>query len=168
MRHRSRLSGELPVLELADGRTARADQPEMAKLVEEIAGPGWSLRRENDVPFFDAGAVHLVTTATLATLSGAARWPVSAQRLRPNVLIRIDATGFPEEEWIGRAVKLGSVELLVVSRVERCVMVNHERRTLRYRSDVLKAIGRVNDACAGVYAGVITPGVVRVGDSAAF
>jgi len=72
---------------------------------------------------------------------------------------------FPEEDWIGQALRLGDVELRVTSRTQRCVMVNHPRPSLRSRRDVLKTIGRVNDACAGVYADVITPGFARVGDA---
>lgn len=165
MLHSSHLEGELPVITLADGRSARAGSVEMADLVREIAGAGWSLARENSVSHFDEGSVHVVSTATLATLSAAARRPVSADRLRPNVLIRTAATGFPEEEWIGQALALGDVELRVVSRVQRCVMVNHPRPSLRSRSDVLKTIGAVNGACAGVYADVVTPGATRMGDA---
>lgn len=165
MLHSSHLDGEQPVLTHADGRSARAGSPEMADLVAEIAGPGWSLAPENSVSHFDEGAVHLVTSATLAALSAAGGSPVEADRLRPNILIELPGPGFPEEEWIGQLLRLGDVELRVVSRVARCVMVNHPRPSLPLRNDVLKTIGRVNEACAGVYADVITPGVARIGDS---
>lgn len=46
---------------------------------------------------FDAGAVHLVTTATLATLSAATSRPVSVERLRPNILVDLPGDGFPED-----------------------------------------------------------------------
>ena len=110
--------------------------------------------------------MQLVTSATLAALSAAAGSPVQADRLRPNVLIELPGPGFPEERWIGQLLRLGDVELRVVSRVARCVMVNHPRPSLPLRNDVLKTIGRVNEACAGVYADVITPGVARIGDCA--
>jgi MOSC domain-containing protein YiiM len=46
-------------------------------------------------------------------------------------------------------------------------MVNQRRSTLRARRDVLKLIGTVNQACAGVYADVLVPGEVRAGDAVA-
>jgi MOSC domain-containing protein YiiM len=52
----------------------------------------------------------------------------------------------------------------VTKRVVRCVMLNHRRPNLRARRDVLKLVGRLNQACAGVYADVIEQGEVRVGD----
>lgn len=76
--HARRLNGEVPVIVLADGPRAPVDSAEAGRLVEEIAGPGWSLQREDAVPHFDAGAVHLVTSATLETLNappdGPCRW----------------------------------------------------------------------------------------------
>lgn len=105
-----------------------------------------------------------MTTATLATLNAAAQQPVSVERLRPNVLIDLEGEGFPEDDWIGRTLDMGSVRLRVTARVVRCVMVNHPRATLAARRDVLKTIGRLNQACAGIYADVVTPGEVRAGD----
>lgn len=167
LRHSSRLEGEVPVIALVDGRKAAVDSDEAARLVHEIAGPGWSLRRERAVSHFDAGAVHLVTSATLATLSAAARWPVSVERLRPNLLIELEGEGFPEDKWLGRTLELGTARLRVTKRVVRCAMVNHPRASLRARRDVLKLIGALNQVCAGVYADVLVPGEVHAGDSIA-
>jgi uncharacterized protein YcbX len=71
LRHGSRLEGAAPIVTLSDGRRARAGTREMIEIVEAMAGPGWSLEREDDTPHFDADALHLVTTATLASLSAA-------------------------------------------------------------------------------------------------
>jgi uncharacterized protein YcbX len=163
LRHSSRMDGDAPTIKLIDGREARVGTTGAERLVREIAGPGWSIQREGSVSHFDAAPLHLITNATLATLSAAARAPLAVERFRPNVLLQTDAEGFPEEEWIGRILRLGEVELRVVDRVERCVMVNHARATLPARSDVLKTIGRVNGVCAGVYAQVLRPGTIRVG-----
>jgi uncharacterized protein YcbX len=83
------------------------------------------------------------------------------ERFRPNILLKTSAAGFPEQ---AHDLRLGEVELRVVRRAQRCVMVNHARPTLPARSDVLKTIGRANQAFAGVYAEVVTPGTVRLGD----
>jgi hypothetical protein len=50
LRHAGRMDGDLPLVRLLDGRSARIGTTEAAKLVREIAGPGWSIQRENSVP----------------------------------------------------------------------------------------------------------------------
>jgi MOSC domain-containing protein len=166
LHHRSHLDGGLPVITLADGRSARADVPAVDALVAAITPPGWLLQRENSTPYFDAAAVHIVTTTTLATLSEAVGESVPLQRLRPNLLVDLEHPGpFPEDSWLGRTVRIGSVALRVVDRCERCVMVGHSQATLESRPRLLKTIGAVNDACAGVYAEVTAPGDLSEGDA---
>jgi uncharacterized protein YcbX len=166
LRHTALLEDGVPVIALANGRSAPVGSPEAQALLREIAGPGWSIQREGTVPHFDAGAVHIVTTTTLATLSAAARAPVAVERLRPNVLLDVSEDGFAEDAWAGRMLRLGEVELRICCRVERCVMVNHAQSALPARRDVLKTIGRINGAHAGVYAEVLRPGSVRLGTAA--
>jgi uncharacterized protein YcbX len=161
--HSGRMQDGVPVIALADGRSARVGTAEAQALVREIAGPEWSIQREGAVPHFDAGAVHIVTTATLATVSAAAHQPVVVERLRPNILIDTGEDGFPEDAWTARALRVGDVELRVLDRTERCVMVNHAQSALPARRDVLKTVGRVNGAYAGVYAEVLRPGIIRLG-----
>jgi len=165
LRHSSRLQDDTPVISLADGRSAVLGTVEADQLVHEIAGQRWSLQRENAIPHFDEGGVHLLTTATLATLSSAVREPITVERLRPNLLLEVGGGGLPEDEWVGRAVHIGEVTLRVTNRTIRCVMVNQAQARLPARRDALKAIGRVNQAYAGVYAQVLTPGWVRAGDT---
>jgi uncharacterized protein YcbX len=166
LRHRGRLDGEAPLIELADGRIARPGTAAGDALLAAIVPPGWSLQRERTTPHFDAGPVHLVTSASLAALSEAAGEPVALERLRPNLLIDGSmARGFPEDAWAGRTLTVGDVELRVSGRTERCVMVGHAQRELDARPRLLQAIGRANGACAGVYADVVTPGRIRAGDA---
>jgi uncharacterized protein YcbX len=168
MRHASRMDGDLPRVTLADGRSARADDEDaMATLVEAMAGPGWALRREAQTPHHDAAPVHIATTATLAFLSAAVGTEVTAERLRPNVLLDIDGEGPVEDGWVGRELTVGEVRLRVTGRTERCVMVDHVRPdlpALPARAGVLKAAGALNEACAGVYAVVLAPGRISAGD----
>jgi uncharacterized protein YcbX len=164
LKHRSRLDSDAPVLIHADGRSARAGTAELDQLLADIAPAGWSLQPERRTPHFDDGAVHLVTTATLSTLSRAAGEPVPAERLRPNLVLAVeDAAPFPEDGWLGRTLHLGGVELRITKRAERCVMVGHAQHRLALRPTLLKTIGHLNGACAGVYAEVSAPGTLVVG-----
>jgi uncharacterized protein len=167
LHHRSRLDGREPVVTLADGRSARAGSAELNALVAEIAPPGWSLQREARTPHLDAGPVHLVTTATLATLSKVAGESIPVERLRPNLLLEVDHTApFPEDEWLGRTILLGAVELRILDRTERCAMVGHAQSSLEAHPTLLRTIGRINHVCAGVYAEATVPGVLNEGDIA--
>jgi uncharacterized protein YcbX len=167
LHHRSHLDGGVPVVTVTAGRSARVGSAELDALVSEIAPPGWSLQREDRTPHFDAGAVHLVTTATLATLSEVAGESIPVERLRPNLLLEVDHSApFPEDEWLGLTMLLGAVELRIVDRTERCAMVGHAQSSLEAHPTLLKTIGRINRACAGVYAEVSGPGVLNEGDIA--
>jgi MOSC domain-containing protein YiiM len=154
------------VLVLADGRQVAADNPGVHAVVSQIAGEEWHPAREQAVSHFDAGSVHLVTSATLARLSTATGATVEPKRLRPNILLQVsDLPGFIEDTWIGRELVIGCVRLRVTARVERCVMTNHSQTGLRHRPEVLKAIGVENAACAGIYRDVVQPGTLTTGTS---
>jgi uncharacterized protein YcbX len=166
LRHRSRFDGDGPVVELADGRVARPGTTSGDALLASIVPPGWTLQPERATPHHDAGPVHLVTTATLATIAASFGEPISPDRLRPNLLIDTgSAEGWPEDGWVGRTLAIGAIELRVTGRTERCVMVGQAQRALPRRPRLLQAIGRLNDVCAGVYADVVTPGRIRAGDA---
>jgi uncharacterized protein len=165
LRHRSRLDGHDLLVELADGRIARPGTAGADALLASIVPPGWTLQPERATAHLDAGAVHLVTTATLASIAASFGEPIPPERLRPNLLIDTGAApGWPEDGWVGRTLAIGAVELRVVGRTERCVMVGHAQPGLPRRPRLLQAIGRLNDVCAGVYADVVTPGHIRAGD----
>jgi len=158
LRHRSTLAVEgEPLLHLADGRTVAPSDA----VASELAGPGWRFAREAAVSHLDAGPVHLVTTATLESLGAADGATVETERLRPNVLL--DST-VREEEWLGRRLRIGEIELDVTGTTERCVMVGQEQRELAKRPRLLRTLVAWNDLQAGVYASVVRPGRIRVGE----
>lgn len=125
--------------------------------------------------FFDLAPLHLLTTSTLAALSelapGAGYAPA---RYRPNLLLEEAGPGFAEDEWVGRSVTAGDAVLTVSMLTMRCVMTTLAQPGLPVDPATLRGIARHHRreipglgtwACAGVYAGVGTPGVVRRGDA---
>jgi uncharacterized protein YcbX len=161
MQHSARYEGEAPVVTLAEGD----DLPAGDDVARRLAGDGWRMAREADVPHHDAAAVHLVTSATLWALAEAAGHPVEVDRLRPNILVDAGAAkGFVEDAWLGRELLIGDARLRVPDRTERCVMPTHAQVGIEPRRRLLKAIGRANEACAGVYLEVLEPGPIRIGD----
>jgi uncharacterized protein YcbX len=120
--------------------------------------------------YFDAFPIHLVTDRTLATLSALA--PDSdfdVRRFRPNLVLEVerDVPGeFPEQEWIGRRIQVGDVELEVTSHCPRCVMVTRENGDLSTDRRVLRTIVRDANQNVGVYATVVGPGNLETGSPA--
>jgi uncharacterized protein YcbX len=74
-----------------------------------------------------------------------------------------------EEAWSGRRVRMGEATLLVDDPTPRCAVPSASPDTGCRDRDVLRELlerrGPVDgESCLGVYAEVLEPGVVRVGD----
>ena len=128
--------------------------------------------------FFNFAPVHLITTATLDRIGELnPGGDVAEPRYRPNVVIRTrDQTGFAENDWLGRDLTIGDVRLRVVSRTPRCAVPTLAHgddlprdpaalRVVAARNRVLPYPATTPEPCAGVYANVLTPGQVSIGDA---
>jgi uncharacterized protein YcbX len=126
--------------------------------------------------FVDFAPLHLLTTATLdriAELSPYRR--VRLERYRPNVVIRTDAVGFTENDWLGRDLRVGDdLVLRVIARTPRCAIPTLAHGDLPRDTEALRVVARHNrirplpeadpEPCAGVYAQVLHPGRIAAGD----
>jgi uncharacterized protein len=119
--------------------------------------------------FFDGATVHLLTTATLDHLQ--AMTPsgrFETRRFRPNMVIKpiVGASGFVENDWIGRTIAIGDhVQLEVTGACPRCVMTTMAQGELDSDLDILKTAVQHNDGNVGIYASVKQGGVVQRGDT---
>jgi uncharacterized protein YcbX len=118
--------------------------------------------------FFDCAAVHLITTATLdrlRALTPASRFEVP--RFRPNFVIESPngLAGFVENDWVGRTLALGGVQLRIDRPCVRCVMTTLSQGSLPKDPAVLRTAVRENGGNVGVYASVVRGGWVRRGDN---
>jgi uncharacterized protein len=161
---------------IRDGLTAEAD----ISLVQVSAGapPG---------TFFNFAPVHIITTSTLdqvAKLSldgaGTADKNAGELRYRPNIVLSTpDTNGFLENDWLGRDLAVNGSDLLlrVVARTPRCAVptlphggdLPRSAAALRVLADHNRVLPRphstAREPCAGVYAQVLRPGRIRVGDA---
>jgi uncharacterized protein YcbX len=132
--------------------------------------------------FFDYSVVHLVTTATLGRLGEL--YPegrFDSRRFRPNLLVQAEEgdTGFVENGWVGKTVAIGDgVRLRVTDPCPRCVMTTLAQEDLPVDAGILRTAARHNRvvggegrgldgvyaASVGVYAAVLSGGIVRRGD----
>lgn len=126
--------------------------------------------------FFDYAPLHLITTATLDGLAAALDdGPVELERYRANIVIRTGTTAaFPENDWVGGTLRIGgAVALRVILQTPRCAVPMLAHGALPPRPGALRAAADRNriaiegfgdQPCAGIYAEVLSDGVIRVGD----
>jgi len=115
--------------------------------------------------FVDALPLLVVTTASLR--KGRALHPDGAwetRRFRPNIVIEVDDEGWVEDQWCGRAVRIGTAVVQPVAPCARCTMVTRPQPGLDRDLDVFKTLSRHHGATFGVWTAVQAPGTVRVGD----
>jgi uncharacterized protein YcbX len=119
----------------------------------------------------DSYAASLVSTASVEELARHATGdgPVDARRFR--MLIDVDGCEPHEEDaWVGREVQVGDAIIRVIRRNPRCVITTMNPDTGVEDFDTLGTIKSYRwdrerkELPFGVYADVVEPGVIRVGD----
>ena len=116
--------------------------------------------------YFDAFPIHLLTTSSLAMmkrLNPEANW--DARRFRPNFLIESDLSGLIEVEWGLQTFRIGTAQVQCKILTARCGMTTHAQKDLPKDPSVLRTIVKDADQNLGIYASVVVPGEVKVGDS---
>ncbi len=115
--------------------------------------------------FVDAMALLVLTTSSLR--AGAEIYPAGdwhPRRFRPNVLVDTDGDGWIEDEWCGRKVQVGTVEVLPREPCSRCTMVTRAQPDLERDLEIFKTLRRHHNATLGVWTQVAATGTARVGD----
>ena len=117
---------------------------------------------------FDEASISVITSATVNEIGRLAAQPPDVRRFRPNIVISsLRSVPFEEDDWVGGVLSFGegieAAAIGVTMRDERCAMVNLDPDSGRPAAEVLKAIVRVKDNKAGVYATVTRRGRLVVG-----
>lgn len=167
---RAYAAGPAPVVELPDGRRFAADDPAGHRAVGEAIGRTVTLAPETTVPHHDEGPVSLLTTASLrglTELSGGepGGGNLDPARFRANLLVDVAGSGFPEDNWPGRRLRVGPEAVLrIVRPLARCVMIDMAQDQACARNDLLKILAEHHEMAFGVVATVEQPGRVTPGD----
>lgn len=160
----------------AVGRPVRLERPEFRETTGEEYRPDhdWLENRDTVVDFaippgtfFDAAAIHFVTSATLDRMKELAPSSrIEVPRFRPNFVIDLNGKepGFVEDAWIGRTVALGDVRVRIDGHCPRCIMITLSQGDLPKDPAILRAAVQGNRGNVGVYGTVVQVGHVRTGD----
>jgi hypothetical protein len=160
------------VVRFPDGRVMRANDPTLGPVLTATCGIDIKVESEDQdrVMHRDSAPLHLLTEASIAWLR--ARLPgvaIDARRFRPNIVIADEATGLVEQEWLGRTIAIGDTVIVKAARpTVRCVMTTQPQAELGAAPEVLRRLATDNAASLGIYAEVLQPGTVRIGDALRF
>lgn len=144
------------VYDVTDPALAAELWPESARAIKQNRG------------IFDTFPLSLITTQTIARLSDSVGARLDVQRFRPNLLVEAaDPAPFQEDDWVGRTLRIGSIEMRVDKRDGRCVVITIDPITTERNPTILRTVARDRQGCLGVYGSTVTPGRVAVGDAIA-
>ena len=154
-------------LETAEGRAA-IEAFFVANFARELRGPPKLLESRghsfSDVAKKVVSIINLASVKAIETLVGG---PVHPLRFRANLYLE----GWPawqEADLVGRTLAIGEARLKVIKRITRCAAVNVDpdsaARDLEIPETLMRRFG--HNEC-GIYAEVIAPGDIAVGDSIA-
>ncbi len=123
----------------------------------------WPIKQDRGV--FDTFPLSLISTQTIDGLAETVGMPLAVQRFRPNILIEAaDETPFPEDRWVGRVLRLGTLRLRVDKRDGRCVVITLDPVTGQREPSILRAVATDRQGCLGVYASTVEPGRITLDD----
>jgi hypothetical protein len=143
----------------------------VAPAVSELIGRDVRLfRGDAECACLDAHPVSMLSSSAVDQLARQAGHDgdLDARRFRPSLLLD-DCEPHAEDEWVGGRVQAGEAVLDVVTLDIRCALTTRNPVTGERDADTLRWIPQFRprddgEICFGVYADVVQPGVVRVGD----
>lgn len=158
---------EVPWLISPAGARYRVDDPAAADAVSSSVGQPLTLRRETTIRHHDESAVHLVTSSSLQHLQKVLGTRVDVGRLRANIVLQTEGSGWLEDVWTGVELALGpDVVLRLGPGMIRCVMVDQAQADVPAGAPVLRTLGQIHDTALGLQAHVVHPGTISCGDQA--
>ena len=141
-------------IEWDDGTEETLENPD---IFEFTTSPGW---------FFDSSSsLNLMGSATLDLLEkrvGPGSGDV--RRFRPNLLVKTEKP-FEENDWVGKNLKIGTCEVFVKKRTDRCVVITRQIGEFPASRSTLRFLSEKHEREAGISMSPIQSGVIHTGDS---
>jgi uncharacterized protein len=161
-------SKELAIdVETADGKFLEIDDPSLIDLLRaRVKHSGSVTLLRSDRALTDCAPLSLFSLQTVRELERESGASIDKRQFRANIYLDLpDAAGFAEEQFVGRSMRLGSKVLVRVTKLDgRCMMITLNPDTAEKSPEVLKTVAQKHEGKAGLYAAVLTEGIVRKGD----
>jgi hypothetical protein len=154
-----------------DGGHLMSDDPKIDAALSERLGRAVQFRGAGGQPApkrYALAPCHLLTSATLRRLNRSyPEGDFAPERFRPNVLLDCgDDVGFIEQPWLGKKIAAASGAVLEGTEdCKRCALTTRAQADLPSDPKILHTVMLENDTSAGIYARVLRPGRVAVGDT---
>ena len=119
---------------------------------------------------FDEASISVIALDTVSEIGQLAGVSPDMRRFRPNIVVRsVRSVPFQEDEWVGGVLSFGEGSdvpaVAVTMRDERCSMINIDPDSASRAPEMMKAVVRANQNCAGIYGTVTRIGRVAVGQT---
>jgi uncharacterized protein YcbX len=154
-------------VETPDGKTFPIDDPALIEALRAGLDHKHQLTLlRSDRAMTDCLPLSIFSVQTARKLGEEIRLTIDKRRFRANIFLDLTSSGgFAENEFVGRSLRIGStVVVSVVERDTRCMMITLDPDTAEKSPAILKAVAQAHGGMAGVYAAVLTEGIVRKGD----
>lgn len=160
--------------------TVRTLPGQVSELFSEHLGREVLLARAPRGEVVYGGQVTLLHEASLQALQAASELPQEDHlwhRFRPTAVLGAgadSASAFAEESWQGREVDVGTARLLLGAPVPRCAVIDIDPVTGRRDGDLLRTLAAERplnergEPSFGLFATVLSPGTMGLGDQFAF
>jgi uncharacterized protein len=168
--------GAFPVISFPDGRRCLLNDGSLNETLTEYFGFATAIaayqhtERRAGFPLTHFRhrhfPLHLLTTASLGHLAELCETDViDSRRFRPTVLIEVDkGSRFVETRWVGRRLRLGSLELNAEEDTKRCGVTFISQPGLKEDPEILRRILRNNKRNLGIYCSIDISGKIELGD----
>lgn len=122
----------------------------------------------SQVPQTDVRPLSLISLQTVQQLSTELGVPLDYRRFRANIILDGVAGAFAEDMLVGKTVQIGSkASLRILERDPRCRLITYDPDspiTEEPLFEIMRLLDKNHQGRAGVYATVLTPGVIHIGD----
>jgi uncharacterized protein YcbX len=129
--------------------------------VQQIAGPGGQLVRDDSLDRFD------ILPLLVATDGAVSAFGRDRRRLRPNIVVG-GVNGLEEREWQGRELLIGDVIIGIQDLRARCIMTTYDPDSLAHDPSVLRDIVKRFGGKLALNCDVVRGGVIQVNQEVEF
>jgi uncharacterized protein len=153
-------------VETPQGDTLAIDDPELVtRLLRGMDVAHQLTLLRSDRALTDCRPLSLISAQTIRQLGREGSAEIDPRRFRANVYLDLNAAkGFAEDQLVGRTLRIANVVVSILLRDPRCVMIALDPDTGEKRPAILKQVAQDHENCAGVYAAILSEGLIREGD----